>query len=195
MFLGEAWHLGAVGGASALALAAVLAGAAVITGFASALAFTVILAFTGVFGGVEVRTTVAQTGLHDLGGVCGCGGLRGRVGRDGASAGQASESSGEKHCVELVLHGDFDLILGMGRMFSADWGKQDGWLLHPAESVVRNLGVSQWRKVTTKTTGQDEFITLRRNLAGAIVITLSIGPRSIGCCVGGTLVCLSLELN
>jgi hypothetical protein len=42
--------------------------------------------------------------------------------------------------------------------------------------VVRNLGVSQQRKVTVKTAGQDEFITSRRNLAGTIVITLSIGP-------------------
>lgn len=103
-------HFGTVGGATTLAFATVLAGAAVVTGFASALAFTVVLAFTGMLGGVVVRTAVAQTGLHDLGGVCVDGGLRGRVSGNGAATGQAGERSREEHCVELVLHSSFDLV-------------------------------------------------------------------------------------
>ena len=47
--LGERWLLGAVGGATALALATVLALAAVVASLAAALAFAVVFAFTGVF--------------------------------------------------------------------------------------------------------------------------------------------------
>jgi hypothetical protein len=129
----EAWHRGAVGGAASLAFATVFAGAAVITGFASALAFTVILAFTGVLGGVEVRTAVAQTGPHDLGGVCGDGVLRGRVGGNGASAGQTGQCGREEHCIQLVFHKVFNLILEWRGFAPRVWGRQDDPYVHPAE--------------------------------------------------------------
>lgn len=53
-----------------------------------------------------------------------------------------------------------------------------GWaLVHPAELVVRNLGVPARKKVTGKTARQIEFITSLRNLAREIVISVSPGCR------------------
>lgn len=46
----------------------------------------------------------------------------------------------------------------------------------PQNLVVPNLGVPARGKVTGKTARQNEFITFGCNLAGNIVITLSIGP-------------------
>ena len=59
-------HLGAVGGAAALALATVLALAAVVAGLAAALALAIVLAFTGVLGGVVIGAAVAEAGLDTL---------------------------------------------------------------------------------------------------------------------------------
>ena len=94
-------HLGAVGGAAALAFAAVLALATVVAGLAAALALAVILAFTGMLCGL-VAVDVSQTslcGLHiDLRGIAGSS-VRNR-----GSADKARESGRQKKRIELVLH-------------------------------------------------------------------------------------------
>ena len=94
-------HLGAVGGAAALAFAAVLALAAVVAGLAAALAFAVVLAFTGVLSRlVLIDVLQACLGSLDrgLGGVGRCSMC------NRGSANQAGESSRQQHCIELVLH-------------------------------------------------------------------------------------------
>jgi hypothetical protein len=72
--------------------------------------------------------------------------LGGRVGRDCASAGETGERSSEQHCIELVLHGVFDLVwgwsgvsprVGEGRMAGAIVEPLE--FVHPAVLVVRNL--------------------------------------------------------
>jgi len=94
--------LGAVSGATALALAAVLAFAAVVAALAAALALTVVLAFTGVFGSVLAEAGVAETRLGDFDGV-GLGRVL-RVGSNRGSTGETGQRSGEKQSVELVFH-------------------------------------------------------------------------------------------
>ena len=101
--LGAARHLGAVGGATALALATVLALAAVVTGLAAALSFAIILTLAGVLCGVHAGALHAclesldgGAALRWAGGVCGHGG----------AAHQTGECCAEKECIDLVLHDD-----------------------------------------------------------------------------------------
>jgi hypothetical protein len=93
--------LGAVRGATALALAAVLALAALVASRTAAGAFTAVLALTGVFcRGVRVLRGIKQAG-------CGAGSLRrtvgGRLGRYRGSTDQAGERRRQKQCIHLIL--------------------------------------------------------------------------------------------
>jgi hypothetical protein len=56
------WWLGAISGATALALAAILCFATIVTSLAASLSFTVILAFTGVLGWLVCHIHVADAG-------------------------------------------------------------------------------------------------------------------------------------
>jgi hypothetical protein len=122
------------------------------------------------------------------------------VGRNSASASQASESSGEKHCVELVLHGDFDLILGMGRMFSADWGEQDGNFSTPQNEWYATLECPSAEKLQRKPPGRMNLslpgVTWLAQLSSHCRLAQAHHklPYTIGCGAFGALVCLSLGL-
>jgi len=106
--LDEAGWLGAVGGATALALAGVLALAALVAGLAAASSLAIVFAFTGVLCRRGILTGAQQTSLGNSG--LGRVGVGGGFGRNRRSTDQAGERCGQQESIQLVLH--FDLVWG-----------------------------------------------------------------------------------
>src|SRR5580698_756850 len=105
--------LGAIGGASALALAGVLALAALVAGGAAAGSLAAVFAFTGMLRGrLLVVRGVEQAGRS---GGNACRAICGRLGRYGGSADQAGERRRQEQCIELILcHDPLTSSLGWG---------------------------------------------------------------------------------